>query len=129
MSRNLLAYLSKIPAKLAQSQDLNTSPAAKRLVAECCLDWGNCLLWIQPQLEPGAPHHEQPLNEGAQSVWALGKQFRAVGMALWDQPEQQPDKLDRLTHEVESLCRAVNRALSNRLFDAMHKAADEREGA
>lgn len=106
ISRNLLIYLAKIPARLAQCQNL--TPDTRRLLAELCLDWGNCLLWIQPHLEPDGPRHEQPLSEHAQTIWALGKQFRAVGLALWDAPPVQSET-EQLRHEVSNLTLALER--------------------
>lgn len=125
-TRNLLAYLGRIPARLAKS-NLH-DPVAKRLMAETALDIGNALLWVQPGLAPGEPHHEQPLNECAQSLWALGKQFRAVGLALWDTPPAEPSEMERLRHEVESMARELERlgaAVRGReAFAGMHAAVE-----
>lgn len=87
--RSFLTYLAKLPSKLAKE----TPPESRRLVAGVCLDLGNLMLWLQPHVEPGAPNHEQPLNETAQSLWALGTQFRAVGLHLWDSPFDTEDNL------------------------------------
>lgn len=105
---NLLTYLGRTPNKLAHSRDL-TPDQFNRFLAELCLDFGNCLTWIQGHLEPDGARHEQPLNETAQSLWALGKQFRAVGLALWDSPAAPESDLDRLRHEVVSMGRALER--------------------
>ena len=121
--RNLLSYLGRIPAKLAKSE--TKCPQARRLLAEVALDVGNCLLWI---VEPGAPRVEQPLNESAQSVWALGKQFRAVGLALWDSPDVAPSDVERLAHEVASMARELERlrtaTMARSGFASMRDAVD-----
>lgn len=109
VSRNLLTYLSKVPARLAHSRHLNAPEAYRRLLAEVALDIGNCLLWLHPHVDPDGPRHEQPLNESADSVWALAKQFRAVGLDLWDSPPWFETEVQRLAHIVTNMSAELGR--------------------
>jgi len=77
---------------------------------------GNCFIWVSSQLEDG-PHIEQPLSENASSVFALGKQFRLVGLKFWDQklePFQPGTEIALLRAEVARLDRLVHRSLAQR---------------
>lgn len=69
--RELLTYLSHLPAKV-QKDEITA--------AELALSLGNALLWIEAWLEPDAIHAEQTLDETAQTVFALGKQFRQAAL-------------------------------------------------
>jgi hypothetical protein len=129
VSRTLLTYLGKVPSSLAHSGEL-TPAQTRRLLAGLALDWGNCLLWIQPHLESDGPRHEQPLHEAPQSVHALGKQFRAVGLQLWDSPPAEQSDMERIVTALNNMSRAVDRLQASTAFNAMHVACDgSKDGA
>lgn len=92
--RELLSYLATYPQSLRQ----HTPPS--RALAELCLSLGNVLLWIHPLIAPDESKREQPLGEHPDTLWSLGKQFRAVGQELWD-AERPPATTDN--GEVEKL--------------------------
>jgi len=78
---------------------------------------GNCFVWTASLLDGPGPRLEQPLNETAQSIHALGKQLRVVGLDVWDR-----QKLDSGT-EI-----ALLRAEVARLDKLVHRLAAERSG-
>ena len=84
VSREILTYLSKLPHKLKNQGD--------SAAADVALALGNCLCWIAPWVAPGESKIEQPIEETAQTVHALGKQFRAVALAFMDKPGFQAGK-------------------------------------
>src|SRR4051812_41036926 len=78
LSRELLSYLGTIP------QTLKTQ--GPRFVGELCVCLGNAVLRMAHDLERGQPELYQPLSEHPTSLYALGKQFRELGLELWDKP-------------------------------------------
>lgn len=90
-AREVLSYLGSLP-KLLHDEG---SEAAGKVAVQL----GNLLLWIHPDIAPGEAKIEQPLDEHPQTVWALGKQFREVGLKLWDNPKQK----DNLGHRLAVL--------------------------
>jgi hypothetical protein len=92
IAREILAYLGNVPREL----DAQGTAAA----ADTAIKIGNCLLWMHGHIAPDEHKIEQPLDEPAQTVWALGKQFRAVGLKLWDKPKSS--KLETRVEYLES---------------------------
>jgi hypothetical protein len=78
ISRELITYLGNLPRELNEQG----THAAGRVAVQI----GNCLLWLHDHIAPHEHKVEQPLDEPAVTVWALAKQFRAVGMKLYDNP-------------------------------------------
>lgn len=96
LSRELLTFLSSHPQKLKdQGQDY---------AGQLAIQLGNALLALSYTLEKGQPQVWQPLDECPQSLFALGKQFREVGLTLWPDPKQASDPVVRhLERDVEFL--------------------------
>jgi hypothetical protein len=83
LSHELLSFLSSYP------QELKSQGHA--LAGKMAVSLGNAILALSYTLERGKPQLLQPINEPPQSLFALGKQFREVGLQLWDPvPEPNP---------------------------------------
>lgn len=89
--REVLTYLARLPKTIQESGNDSLGQIAVQL--------GNALIWLQPILEPGEPHIEVPLSETPQTIYALGKQLRQVGLHFWDR--KKTDVIDR-TAEIEA---------------------------
>ena len=86
VARECLTYLGRLPNQL-----LRTPPGARRHCAEVAISLGNWLLWIAPKIEPTAPPCYFHFAGEPDSVAALGRQFRAVGLDLWNMPDDSPE--------------------------------------
>jgi hypothetical protein len=92
----LLNYLAKLP----QTVD-HKGPEA---IGELAVQIGNALLWLQGTLEPHGHLAETPLHETPQTIYALGKQFRQVGMKLWNAKHAQRDvSIRQMSIDLEAM--------------------------
>lgn len=104
MRREINTYLGGLPQEIQKNPD--------RALATVCISVGNLLGWIGPILEKHAPPVYPELGEQPQSLAALGKQFRAVGLDNWDKkPKKTPLDFDITTIktklvEIDGLLRA-----------------------
>lgn len=96
--RELLTYLGRLPHKLNTEQ---IDPA------EIAITLGNAFLWVDSWLEPSGPKPEQGLEETPQSLYALAKQFRAVGLKLIDRKKA----FHQLNCSVEARLESLERHL------------------
>ena len=92
LRRELLSFLSSYPKELKTQ--------GHGFAGKLGVQLGNALLALSFSLERGEPQVLQSLDESPQSLYALGKQFREVGLTLWDVPKlqsaQAPDLVERL---------------------------------
>jgi len=72
----VLTFLGSYPQKLKA----NGHDFAGKLAVQL----GNAILTLSYNLEREQPQLFQPLEEAPRSLYALGKQFREVGLSLWD---------------------------------------------
>jgi hypothetical protein len=101
--RELLTYLASVPKTL---RDKGPDSAAEVAIA-----LGNAFLWLRGTLEPHEPPIEVSLDETPQSIYALGKQLRAVGLLMWDKklPVQNLDRLSAMERDIDRLRMCVSR--------------------
>lgn len=101
--RELLTYLASVPKTLKDK-----GPDA---AAEVAIALGNALLWLRGTIEPNEPPIEVTLDETPQSIYALGKQLRAVGLLMWDKklPVQTTDRIAQVERDLDSLRVLVSR--------------------
>lgn len=110
VAREILTYLGHLPDRINNKQVD---------AAETCIAFGNCLLWIHEWLEPGKPKVEDPLNETPCSLYSLGKQFRKVGLTLWEDKQRQKTTLLGVVKNVDSRLTSIE--------DLLVKALTERK--
>ncbi len=107
---NLLTYCAGFPQAI-----VGQGPSE---IGKIAVALGNCFIWISGSLDGPGPQIEQPLQESAQSIFALGKQLRVAGLNLWDcKGAVEFDKgtqIALLRAEVARLDRLVHRALAER---------------
>jgi hypothetical protein len=94
--REVLTYLARLPKTIQEN-----GPEA---IGEVAVQLGNCLLWIHDYFESGESHAETPLHETAQSIYALGKQLRQVGLYWWEKRNNsKTDRFDTIEKEIRAL--------------------------
>ena len=98
IARELLNYLGSLP------RELHTE--GSEATANVAISIGNFLLWTHSVIEPGKPSVEVDIHERAETVYALGKQFRAVGLKLWG---KAPEKTGTLASRIEALEKQLQR--------------------
>lgn len=108
ISREILTYLGHLPYRF-HKDDLKT--------ADLALSLGNCLIWIHHWLEPHKPEIESPLGETPQSLFSLGKQFRAVALLKFEAEKAAGN----ITREQYTGILKLLKSQSDR-FDSLEKA-------
>jgi hypothetical protein len=95
--REVLSYLGHLTRLLK-----GKGPQA---CGELAVQLGNFLLFVSHELEKTGPKIEQPLDEAPTTIYALAKQFKRVGVDLWNQEPRQTEKqrLEALEVQLASL--------------------------
>jgi len=93
LSRELLSFLGSYPKALKYE--------GHGFAGQLAVQLGNTCILLSQYFERDQPQVYQPLEENPQSLFALGKQFREVGLKLWDVPKNTqsstpPDLVERL---------------------------------
>ena len=123
LSQEFLSYLSRIPKTLKEH-----GPSQCGYFA---LDLGKCLTWVSGHLEPQVRQSYQPLEEKPETLFALGEQFRQVGLHLIDRSaENRAAALDHIRHNLEGIERrlAAVEAYHAGRIRMLHEAVNRKGG-
>lgn len=93
LSRILLSELGSIPQQLKKEGYAFT-------VGQLAVNLGNMVLSLSHSLETG-PQSYQPLDERPESLFALGKSLREIGLLMWE-PEKNKERVS-IEREIEFL--------------------------
>jgi hypothetical protein len=99
--RELLTYLASVPKTLNEN--------GPDCAGQIAVSLGNALLWLQGTLDEPGPLIEVPLHETPQTIYALGKQLRAVGLSYWEADRRKPHKI---VEQLEADLVAVTKRLT-----------------